>query len=74
MKTIFAIRVSRDIAQFIEVYPRENNIESRSKVIERALKRLREEALQQAYFEAGQEGSSSEDATLWEMTSTDGLG
>lgn len=73
MSTRFSISISREIAQFVETYQQENDVKSRSEVIERALKLLREKELQQAYYEAGQEWSASEDASLWEGTSADGL-
>ena len=73
MNTRFSISVSRDIAQFVEAYQQKNDVKSRSEVIERGLKLLREKELQQAYYEAGQEWLVSEDAALWENTSADGL-
>ena len=73
MSARFSISISQEIAQFIESYQQENDVKSRSEVIERALKLLREKELQQAYYEAGQEWLTSEDAALWESASADGL-
>ena len=73
MNTRFSVSISREIAQFVETYQQENDVKSRSEVIERALKLLREKELQQAYYEAGQEWLASEDAALWESASADGL-
>ncbi len=73
MSTRFSISVSREIARFVETYQQKNDVKSRSEVIERALKLLREKELQQAYYEAGQEWLAGEDADLWESTSADGI-
>ena len=69
----FSISISEEIAKFVESYQDDKNIGSRSEVIERALKLLREKELQQAYYEAGEEWLNSEDSTLWESTISDEL-
>lgn len=69
----FSVSISDEIAQFVQNYQDEQKISSRSEVIERALKLLREKELQKAYYEAGQEWLNSEDSTLWENTITDEL-
>ena len=73
MTSRFSISLPQDIAHFVETYQQEKGVKSRSEVIEKALKLLREKELGQAYRAAGQEWLSSEDAELWEATSADGL-
>jgi Arc/MetJ-type ribon-helix-helix transcriptional regulator len=65
--------VESELAEFLDGYQKQHQVSSRSEVIARAIKLLRERELGRAYYEAGLEWSESEDAKLWEKTSGDGL-
>lgn len=62
-----------DVA-FLDEYAQRAGFGSRSAVVQRAVRLLRSESLGDAYEEAFIEWSGSEDDTLWEQTSADGLG
>jgi Arc/MetJ-type ribon-helix-helix transcriptional regulator len=59
--------------RFLDEYARQQDVESRSAVIHRAIRLLRASALGSAYELAWQEWDSSGDAELWETVSGDGL-
>jgi Arc/MetJ-type ribon-helix-helix transcriptional regulator len=63
-----SISLSPQAVEFIETYRVEHAIKSRSKVIERALRRLREDELERAYAESA--ASADPD---WNVASGDGL-
>lgn len=63
-----SISLSPQAVEFIEAYRAAHAIKSRSQVIERAIRRLREEELERAYAE-----SAADADPAWEVTSGDGL-
>ncbi len=69
----FTISVEKELAEFLDNYQTQHQVSSRSEVIAKAIKLLRERELGRAYHEAGLEWEQSEDAKLWEKTSGDGL-
>jgi Arc/MetJ-type ribon-helix-helix transcriptional regulator len=69
----FTVSVEKELAEFLDSYQKQHQVSSRSEVIAKAIKLLRERELGRAYYEAGLEWEQSEDAKLWERTSGDGL-
>lgn len=69
----FTVSVEKELAEFLDNYQEQHQVSSRSEVISKAIKLLRERELGRAYYEAGLEWAESEDAKLWEKTSGDGL-
>jgi antitoxin MazE9 len=63
-----SISLSPQAVEFIETYRVAHAIKSRSQVIERALRRLREDELERAYSESAACADPE-----WEVTSGDGL-
>jgi Arc/MetJ-type ribon-helix-helix transcriptional regulator len=61
-----------DVA-FLDEYATETETESRSAVVQYAIKLLREHRLSLAYDEAFAEWEGSEDALLWDSVTGDGL-
>lgn len=61
-----------DVA-FLDDYARRGGFPSRSAVLQRAVGLLRTEGLEDDYAAAIAEWSDSEDATVWESMSGDGL-
>lgn len=59
--------------QFLDDYAAEQGIGSRSAAVHRAVRLLRASGLGSAYEVAWTEWEPSEDATLWETTSADGV-
>lgn len=58
---------------FLDHYQRQHRLDSRSEVLQLALKLLQERALEEEYRAAGEEWQNSEDAALWEALSGEGL-
>lgn len=69
----FTVSVEKELAEFLDNYQEQHQVSSRSEVVAKAIKLLRELELGRAYYEAGLEWEQSEDAKLWEQTSGDGL-
>jgi len=63
-----SISLPPSLLDFVERYKENHALKSRSKVIEMALERLRQESLEAAYREAATEADSA-----FEATSADGL-
>ncbi len=59
--------------EFIDCYAKEHAIATRSSVLQRAVKLLREEDLAAAYEEAFIEWEESGEAAIWDRTVGDGL-
>lgn len=59
--------------EFLDAYAVAQGVESRSAVLQRAVRLLRATELTDAYEEAWKEWSSSSEATLWEPTAADGV-
>ena len=58
---------------FLDTYAHAQGIASRSAVVHKAVRLLRASQLGAAYEDAWAEWSATEDATLWESTTTDGI-
>jgi len=63
---------SEDV-EFLDAYAAAQGAESRSAVLQRAVRLLRASELTDAYEDAWAEWASSEDGPLWESTATDGV-
>lgn len=61
-----------DVA-FLDDYARKGGLPSRSAVLQRAVRLLRTEGLEDDYAQAIAEWSGSDDERAWESTSGDGL-
>ena len=58
---------------FLDRYQQRYGLDSRSEVLQLALKLLQERMLEEEYRAAGEEWKQSEDAGLWDRASGDGL-
>ncbi|GAA4904449.1 hypothetical protein LX16_3667 [Stackebrandtia albiflava] len=58
---------------FVDDYARRMNVPSRSAVLHKALELLRMDELEEEYSQAWDEWEGSDDAALWDQTSSDGL-
>ena len=63
-----SISLPSSLIQFLETYKTTYQYKSRSQVIEKALKQMQEQELEQAYKEANQEIDAA-----WDLTVADGL-
>jgi Arc/MetJ-type ribon-helix-helix transcriptional regulator len=59
---------------FLDAYARARGVESRSAVLQRAVRLLRASELAADYEDAWEEWDSSKDSAVWEQTTQDGLG
>jgi len=59
--------------KFLDAYARAQGVESRSAVLQRAVRLLRATELTGAYEDAWSEWASSDDAARWDSTSGDGV-
>jgi Arc/MetJ-type ribon-helix-helix transcriptional regulator len=59
--------------KFLDRYAEDAGLDSRSAVVQRAIRMLRTSELGEAYAAAWEEWAASEDAQLWETTVGDGL-
>jgi Arc/MetJ-type ribon-helix-helix transcriptional regulator len=59
--------------EFLDDYARSQGFESRSAVVHAAVRMLRSAKLGDAYADAWLEWEKSEDAALWDKTTSDGL-
>jgi len=60
--------------QFLDAYAKEQGLESRSAALHRAVRLLRTAELGGTYEAAWEEWTADGEASLWESTSSDGLG
>jgi antitoxin ParD1/3/4 len=63
----FTVSVEKELAEFLNHYQEEHQVTSRSEVVAKAIKLLRERELGRAYYEAGLEWEQSED-DKWRRT------
>lgn len=68
-----SVSVSRDDVAFIDQYAVEEQLPSRSAVVQRALRLLRTSGLPRDYADAWEEWASSEHADAWDKSVSDGL-
>lgn len=66
-----SISLTEDLVKFIDVYRTDKGLKARSEVIDRALRFLKQHALEVAYEEAYDE--MAQEAALWDATVGDGL-
>ena len=59
--------------EFLDAYALAQGVDSRSAVLQRAVRLLRASEMTNAYEEAWDEWNSSSDASLWESTAADGV-
>lgn len=62
-----------DDVHFLDQYAKKEGYESRSAVVQKAVRLLRASGLGGAYEEAWREWAASGEKELWESTSADGL-
>lgn len=68
-----SISLSEEDVAALDRYARASGITTRSAAIQRAIRRLGDPQMDDAYAAAWEEWESSGDAAAWEETSTDGL-
>ena len=68
-----SVSLPKEDVEFLDGYARSLGGESRSAVIQRAVRLLRATALGPAYAQAWEEWGASDDAELWDAVSGDGL-
>jgi Arc/MetJ-type ribon-helix-helix transcriptional regulator len=59
--------------EFLDRYAQDAGMDSRSAVVQKAIRMLRTSELGEAYAAAWEEWAASEDAQLWEATVGDGI-
>lgn len=59
--------------EFLDAYALAQGVDSRSAVLQRAVRLLRASEMTDAYEEAWEEWNTSRDAALWESTVADGV-
>ena len=68
-----SVSLPDDDVDFLDVYAESQGIESRSAVLQKAVRLLRASELGPAYEEAWAEWEGSEDSDLWESAADDGM-
>lgn len=69
-----SVSLPEDDVEFLDVYARDQGMESRSAAVHQAVGLLRTAQLASAYEDAWQSWDASDDAEAWEATTADGLG
>jgi Arc/MetJ-type ribon-helix-helix transcriptional regulator len=69
-----SVSLPHEDVEFLDAYANSQGIASRSAVMHKAVRLLRASELGPAYEDAWEEWSSTDDATAWESTVSDGLG
>jgi hypothetical protein len=67
-----SVSIPDDEVDFIDQYAAEHGVDTRSGVVQRALSLLRASELGDAYAAAWEE--DPDDAALWDVTASDGIG
>jgi antitoxin MazE9 len=68
-----SVSLPQDDVEFLDQYASDHGIDSRSAVLQRAVRLLRTTGLTAAYAEAWTDWEHHGDAALWESTDADGL-
>lgn len=68
-----SVSLPPDDVSFVDAYARRRGNASRSSVLHQAIELLRLSEMEQSYADAWDEWADSEDATLWERTTADGI-
>lgn len=74
MKVPVSARVDVDLVAFLDAYREREGLASRSEALERAIRSLRDQALEGAYAAAIDEWAASDDAAAWDVLVGEGLG
>ena len=74
VKVPVSARVDADLVAFLDAYREREGLGSRSEALERAIRSLRDRALEGAYAAAIDEWAASDDAAAWDALAGDGLG
>lgn len=74
MKVPVSARVDADLVAFLDAYRDREGLGSRSEALERAIRSLRDRALEGAYAAAIDEWVASDDAAAWDALAGEGLG
>jgi len=69
-----SVSLPGDDVQFLDSYAKEQGLESRSAALHRAIRLLRTAELSGTYEAAWEEWAAEGEASLWESTSSDGVG
>jgi len=69
-----SVSLPEDDVRFLDDYSKAAGMESRSAVLQKAVRLLRAAELGQAYVSAWDEWFASDDAQVWEAATGDGLG
>jgi Arc/MetJ-type ribon-helix-helix transcriptional regulator len=73
MNAKLSVSVDPSLIPFIDHYQTQHAVKTKSEVVERALRLLRDAELEESYAAAANDWQESEDAVLWDKTSNDGL-
>lgn len=68
-----SVSLPNDDVEFLDNYAQTQGYESRSAVVHTAVRMLRSSKLGDAYADAWQEWEESDEAELWDTTTSDGL-
>lgn len=74
MKIPVSARVDADLVAFLDTYRAREGLGSRSEALERAIRSLRDRALEGAYAAAIDEWVASDDAAVWDALAGNALG
>jgi Arc/MetJ-type ribon-helix-helix transcriptional regulator len=69
-----SVSLPDDDVEYLDAYARERGLESRSAVVHKAVRLLRASELGAAYEAAWAEWQAGNDAEVWDVASSDGLG
>ncbi|HEY6278576.1 MAG TPA: ribbon-helix-helix domain-containing protein [Streptosporangiaceae bacterium] len=69
-----SVSLPEEDVEFLDSYAQAQGIESRSAVVQQAVRLLRAAQLEDAYEEAWTPWASSDDAAAWDSAVADGLG
>ena len=68
-----SVGLSEEDVEFLDSYVRDRGVASRSAVLQRAVRLLRDLELSESYAAAFGEWAGSSDETAWEVAAADGL-
>jgi Arc/MetJ-type ribon-helix-helix transcriptional regulator len=68
-----SVSLPNDVIVYLDDYAHRQGFDSRSAVVQQAVRLLRESELTDAYRDAFEEWDGSEDAALWQTTAADGI-
>jgi Arc/MetJ-type ribon-helix-helix transcriptional regulator len=68
-----SVSLPEEDVEFLDAYAAAQGVESRSAVLHRAVRLLRAAELTTAYEQAWDEWATTDDASLWDLTASDGV-